>query len=360
MKKLLFIASFYLLFACSNQEHREESQNQPLIINIENNLNNKVKLEGLFDSIQFIKLENSSMIGNIRILEKLDDSTYILADTEYEKTIYLASTNGQIINQYKYEGVGPGEANYLRAIKYDSNNSQFIALMNTPNKLLFFDKQLNFKSYNMLRSRFDRFYFWNSTLLLYEHDNLTLYKKNSNTQKEKFIFEVEYEPFYPVPVFYNSESGLLINSPKDPFVYKLDKDTLYTLYEIKYNYNKSRDGDSPLPQFPPTITLITETNNHLILFYSYKYFSRILLFSTKKQKVIENGFELDVFSLMDRIHFAEKSTLYGTMSADKFVEMIDTYENKGDTTDYPKLILPTDYKKTKVLDNPFIVKYYLK
>lgn len=366
MKKIM-LALTIILLGCKSNVTEQETKGV-LSIEVRASNNNEICFESLFDSIEFIPIDDRSVIGSVDECIVINDTCYVIADNHYTKRIYLIGSDGAILNQYKYCGTDPNQGLYLRDITFDNKSQSIYVLLNSPDKVLIFDIGLGLQRNVVLDNKFERLHAGaNSNVLFYEHEKLKLWNARNILSKPRVqrSLDMEYFPFSQTPIFINTGLNLYFNIPHDSLVYEVKNDTLFPKLCIKpdikpstYCENQSIDE---ILHYPPRINDIYETDESMIVSYTYQFIVRYLIISKQTGKLINNGIILDRLSLKDRIFGCRSGVLFGIISADKFVEMRNNFGNKLQLNKKtPKLDLSKLDKNVNLEDNPIIVKYYLK
>lgn len=381
MRLITFLIILIIYCSCHNQnsENISLSNNEELIeLEIKTDSPN-INFESLIESCEFISINDKEIIGKVSNLTSIGDSLFLLSDSKFTQKVFLIDKDGEILNSYKYFGKGPNEALYLQDIDFDTSKDEILILLQSPNKILSFDINLNYLETKNLKTDFQRI-FSDSIHYLYSHNEGSILYHLRKLSDEETVFQkfnFEFYGFYPTEVFFKTESNLFFNIPKHPMVYALSNRNLIPRIRINYSEesgskNKSKNEptkDFPqypptiknMPQYPPTVKNIFETNNNLIIIYSYKSLIRMIIVSKKTGTIKYQGKLIDKLGLREELFYGNNKFVYGILSADKYLEFYENYIlRKKSDLELPKVILHDNMQRITYESNPILVKYYLK
>lgn len=367
MKNIIYILIVLLTCGCWSRSSNDNLADTLIELNVDVSFESEFNVADLFDSVEFIPIDNNVMIGDVDMLTYKDDSLFLLGDSKFTKSLFLVNGEGRIINSYKYSGNGPEEGVYLRDIAFDQNSSEFIALISDNDKLLIFDDCLQVKNYIRLLKDYFRLFIDCENFYLYGHNDQLLSKMNLNEIKEYKIKSFEKDDifdFNPTPVFYKGiNNHRYFNIPYDPYVYRISGDSVFKFFRLTYNDAQNSGNEKAIvKKYPPVVKNIIETNEMYVIFYSYEFITKAALYSKDKQSFTSIGNSVDEFGLMDKLYSLNSGNqvIYGTMTANDFLMFCEGYKNAIKSGDYPKIILHNKTENVGISSNPVLIRYYLK
>jgi len=362
MNKYLRLALLLLLISCNSNKGKVLHPEGDLVsLQVEEDNNPEIYVESLFDSVQFIPVQNSQLIGAIDLLAVKDDSLFLAGDTKFTQSLFLINSKGQIVNSYKYAGRGPQQGLYLQDIKYDSFGDNFIALLQNPGKLIFFDDSLRVRNVLTFSNDFFRFIPAASRFYLYAHNDQKIFQLRRGSEKAEEFFDLDsmdYYPFNPTPVF---QPGFYFNVPYSPVVYKIEQGALNPIVELEYiPISTEQETETLLKKYPPVIQNIYESGEYLIIFFTYMYLTRAIIYPGVQGAAVSQGIFMDKHGITGSLFSQKDNCIYGTITSDRFVSFYNSYKNYAFTGDFPRIIFKGNVQGVKTESNPMLVKYYLK
>ena len=324
----------------------------------------------LFDKIELIQLEttDSSLIGNIKKIELLDSSIYILDGTQ--RCILVFDNYGNFKKKLSKIGKGPGE--YVNIGDFNVEKDGTIEVLSNY-KIIIYDKDFNVTDEINLPDVAHFFYKLDKRNYALYHlqakNRLTIYNSISSKtiytgiENPKYSRLMPVNPFYSP--FYSSGKGVFLKSPFTNDIYKVTPDGL------EENYTFYSDFPIDLSDLP------TDKEGKYYAKYYFNQTSPYVLIGFIGKNYIQaysrvgNDRFYDVTNMRNNksVYFkelADSAKYFGYFSSDNFTY---GYMEVSDATIYQndlkinKIIHENSNFSLKLDDNnlnPILVKYYFK
>ncbi len=367
MRKLLIIASLFLLVSCDNKE----KSNIP-IININNAISvNHHPLMEAVESIEFIPLETNkeNLMGYINRVSLKNNRIYIFDHLSYK--IHIFNSEGEWLSTLNKKGKGPDEYLYIKDFFVGEDGVLYIM---TFGKILMYDKKLNYIGKiktpdinNHIRNFYlfdkDNIIFYNTfdkkgnnNLLLHFKNNKIIDSYGQIKEKDNFGLKrfLKYnDKINLIPPFYSNE----ILSVDENF--NISKRYIIKLDYESFNNNSNRKLKKPTGGEKYLIKSFLETDKFIYLTYNgnpirhclYNKYTGRSYKSEKSYTKEKGGFILNAYNVD-----ADNKYLLGIISSIRLIKY--SKELKPDNTISEKQL--KIIKGLKDTYNPVVIKITLK
>ncbi|MBY5960230.1 6-bladed beta-propeller [Membranicola marinus] len=317
--KIGIIGVLFIFMSCENQE--ETSFNTIPIHVDENDFKDHLKMSAVFDSIEYLKLDDAWPIGNIEKLLQ-HNGKYVVLD-KGSVSICLYSSNGDLIHRINKIGKGPGE--YISIIDFTLNEDhQIVAL--TSGKLIFYDFSGNLIREIPLKTVYSKIQYINNGqylfysplmknrngVLLNEGCAVTLFSLDDGFD----CLDTSVDDYFPAiftekNLFSKNDSTILFSYTSSPVIYEysshLDEkyefifsgSSLHQFPEIDYqNFNFNNflavlNNDKNITYHRPNLFhnsewIITNLQNHGRNYFFYNIKNKMLLIGEKLENDVDH------------------------------------------------------------------------
>lgn len=298
------ICLFLLFSSCEQRE------------NTDNIIGNSTETIRLTDFVKAAKvtplLEDTCFrIGEISKAVKYNN-TYLVLDHQH-KTIVKYDMEGKPTQKMNRIGKAKGEYFYIEDFCVDKECDDIILLCE-PMKVIVLDSNFNFKDTYILDKWCERIYSYEGNLYVYSGMNRSLYILQDN--KLKAIKEEGALPamgFYPSPIFYETRNLLLYSAVGSDCIYSVTNKSVKPFFEFAYKnkqqvYKRLKKTklisdwtiEEQQDYSPIKIINILETDNELIILYSYRLLIRCCRIERNTREILSDGI-LSTFSPLPTI-----------------------------------------------------------
>lgn len=366
---LIAFTSLILCSSCNQNSSKNYEERiadiMPQIITIEDyNRESVIHFSDFADSIEYVPLDDcpDAIISHVDKIEVTCNGDYLVFDDKLRKIVRFDSL-GNFLNIIGELGHGPNEL--VHPITFTYNRYSDHVFVNDNGSLTLLEYDLEGKILN--RKRPVPFDAWEMGIIDESH---YCFYSDFSSDKPFYNYHITDSSFNTVGVFekvqdinvlnlgaivfMNCKSSLLCRSPRSNYLYKLESDSVFPLYQIEHtgsiNWLSEKDAYRLRCEYENCSSFCRETfvaDNYIFIYNSIldseQLGSELSVFNFETQKILTGAIALNDLiypcAASSSIHAVHENKLLSVCFPEDFERLIDGFHSQIDYSDFLLLSL---------------------